>query len=277
MDSIPGLPLPTVESVAWGLALFGTGLLVGWLARRLVTRLLAWRGRSPSAAQMFGGLAQWTIGLLTFAAAITVVFPSVKPVNALGGIGILSIAAGIAFQTVLGNMFAGILILARDVVNVGDQISVAEVAGTITAIHLSQTTVRTFDGRLVLIPNSVVHSHVVTIKTGYEHNRSTVSLYLPQDVDLDRAQEVVETAMSGLDVVLPDPRSDALFRNLEGGALQMDLRFWSGSTQLETRYAQHQVIKTVLAALRDNEIPLAADALVIEAGRSLRQSLTDVD
>lgn len=45
--------------------------------------------------------------------SITVVFPSVEPVNLLGGIGVVSIAAGIAFQTVLGNMFAGLMLLSR--------------------------------------------------------------------------------------------------------------------------------------------------------------------
>ncbi len=77
------------------------------------------------------------------------IFPSVKPVNALGGIGMLSIAAGIAFQTMLGNMFAGIVILARDIFRVGDQIAVQDVAGTVGEINLTSTVVRTFDGRLV--------------------------------------------------------------------------------------------------------------------------------
>src|SRR5690606_3698272 len=148
------------------------GRALGWV----VARVLLWRGRSPSASTMFSSLTRWLVLLLSFAAAITVIFPSVRPVNALGGIGVLSIAAGIAFQTVLGNMFAGIVILARDKFRVGDQIAVRDMAGTVTAVTLTSTAVRTYDGRLVLIPNAVVHSEIVTVQTGFEHVRSTISL-----------------------------------------------------------------------------------------------------
>ncbi len=100
---------------------------------------------------MFGALGQTVTILLSVAAALTVIFPSVKPVNALGGIGVLSIAAGIAFQTMLGNMFAGIVILARDIFRVGDQIAVQDTVGTVSKISLTSTIVRTFDGRKALI------------------------------------------------------------------------------------------------------------------------------
>ena len=145
---------------------------------------------------MFASSVAWVVLVLAFAAAMTVIFPSVKPVNALGGIGVLSIAAGIAFQTVLGNMFAGIVILARDVFRVDDQIAVGDTAGTVTAINLTSTVVRTYDGRLVLIPNSVIHSEIVTVQTGYEHVRNTISVDIDDAADLDLAVEVAERAMA---------------------------------------------------------------------------------
>ncbi|CAN5545828.1 hypothetical protein BH10ACT10_BH10ACT10_00840 [soil metagenome] len=224
---------------------------------------------------MFSSLARWLVLLLAFAAALTIVFPSVKPVNALGGIGVLSIAAGIAFQTVLGNMFAGIIILARDKFRVNDQIAVRDVAGTVTGVSLTSTTVRTFDGRLVLIPNSVVHSEIVTVQTGFEHVRSTVSVDIDDSADLGAAITVAEAAMASLASVLSEPAPQALLQEVGSATVRMDLRFWSGARQMETKLAQHEVVGAVLNQLRAAGVSTSADVLVVEGGPKLLQTMRE--
>jgi len=263
-----------LPAVTWEGA--GVGVIVlagGWLVARVVgwlTRLvLQWRGRSASASAMFSNLARWLVLLLALAAAATVVFPSVKPVNALGGIGVLSIAAGIAFQTVLGNMFAGIIILARDKFRVNDQVAVRDVAGTVTGVSLTSTAVRTFDGRLVLIPNSVVHSEIVTVQTGFENVRSTVRVDIADSADLDAAITVAESAMSSLTSVLSEPPPQALLQEVGSATVRMDLRFWSGARQMETKLAQHEVIGVVLNKLKEAGVKTGADVLVVEGGPQL--------
>lgn len=267
------LPQVTTEGVLIGLGL----LVVGWLLSRLVRMathaFLSWRGRSPSASGMFAALSQWVVLILAFAAAMTVIFPSVKPVNALGGIGVLSIAAGIAFQTVLGNMFAGIVILARDVFRVDDQIAVGDTAGTVTAINLTSTVVRTYDGRLVLIPNSIIHSEIVTVQTGYEQVRNTIAVDIDDAADLDLAVEVAERAMASAPDVLLDPAPQALLQHVGSATVRMDLRFWSGARQMDTRRAQHQVIRAVLDALRETGVKTGSDVLVVDAAPRLLGAL----
>ena len=271
------LPPVTWEAVVLGAAILAGGWLLGRVVRRVAAPLLRWRGRSPSASGIFAALAQAVIVLVAVAAALTVVFPSVKPVNALGGLGVLSIAAGIAFQTVLSNMFAGIVILARDVFRVGDQIAVDEISGTVTEITLTSTVVQTFDGRKVLIPNSVVHSQVVTVQTGYEQVRSTVSLDIDDRADLEQAVRVAEAAMGRAHAVLPHPPPQALLHEIGSATVRMDLRFWSGARQMETRVAQHEVILSVLAAMAEAGVPTGSDMLVVEAGPRLLKTLDGRD
>lgn len=267
------LPQVTWAGVGVGLAVLVGGWVVGGALGWVVERLLLWRGRSPSASTMFSVLTRWLVLLLTAAAAVTVVFPSVRPVNAFGGIGILSIAAGIAFQTVLGNMFAGIVILARDTFRVDDQIAVRDVAGTVLAISLTSTTVRTFDGRLVHIPNAVVHSDVLTVQTGFERVRSTLAIDLDDSADLDRAVAVAEAAMSALPGVLAEPPPQALLQEVGSATVRMDVRFWSGSRQMESRLAQHEVIRAVLRELAEAGVKTGSDVLVVDAAPGLREAL----
>lgn len=269
------LPPVTMEGILYGLAV----IIAAWVLSRLVglavRALLRWRHRSPSAAAVFGRLAGWAVLLLGIGAGLTVAFPSVRPVDVLGGVGVISIAAGIAFQTVLGNMFAGIVLVSRDIFRVGDQIAVADHAGTITRIDATSTTLRTFDGRLVIVPNGVLHSEVVAVQTGFERIRTTVAVDIDDSADLALARKVAVEAMAGLPSVLDEPAPDALLSEVGTTTVRMELRFWSGALQLETRAAQHDVILAVLAALREHDIKTGSDVLVIEPGPQAQSLLRD--
>lgn len=277
MASVIGLPQVSSDALLVGLLVLAGGLVAAVAVRMLVRTALGWRGRSGSAATVFGGLAGWLVGLLAVLVALTVIFPSVKPVDILGGVGVVSIAAGIAFQTVLGNMFAGIVILSRDVIRVEDQIQVGEVRGTVQAISLSATRVRTFDGRLVLIPNSVLHSEIVAVQTGYETVRSSVHLDVTTGPDLDRVARTALDAAAAAPGVITEPAPQALYREVGATTVRLELRFWSGAHQLETLEAQDAVIRGVLAAFTREGIAVGDDVQVVEGGEALLAALRGRD
>lgn len=266
----------TRDTVLLGAGMLVVGLVLSQAARPLVRRALRWRGRSQSASVVFARVTSWLLVALTIGAAITVVFPSVEPVNLLGGIGVVSIAAGIAFQTVLGNMFAGLMLLSRDTFNVGDQIGVADVRGTVTGITLNTTTIRTFDGRQVFIPNGTIHGSVVVIQTGYEFVRTSVAIDLDDRTDIDEAARVALDAMAGVPRVATDPAPEALLSSVGTGTLQMELRFWSGARELETKQTQDAVIRAVVAAFSSRGVATGARVHVVEAATSLQRALDEI-
>lgn len=270
------LPPVTPAGLALGAAAILVGVALAWLMRRLVTALLRRRGRGESSAGVFGRLTGWLVIALGIGAGLTIAFPSVKPVDVIGGVGILTIAAGIAFQTVLGNMFAGIVILARDKFRVGDQIAVEDYRGSVSSMGLTSAAIRTFDGRLVLIPNAVLHSSVVTVQTGYEAVRTTVEVDLDDQADLQRACGVCEAAMLTVPVVHEDPAPQALLTSIGTATVRVELRFWSGARQLETREAQHAVIREVLAALAAEGIATGSDVVTMDPGPKALGALADL-
>lgn len=267
------LPRITWAGLGWGAVALGIGVLLGLALRAAVIGTMRWRGRGAAAARVFGQLAFGLGVLLGLMAALAIVFPSVRPVDILGGVGVVSIAAGIAFQTVLGNMFAGIVMLARDRFRVDDQIEVSGHRGTIVAMSLTSTSVRTFDGRLVLVPNAVMHSEVVTVQTGFERVRSTVRVDVDDAVDLVAACRIAEEAMLAVGPVLDDPAPQALLSEVGTTTVGIDLRFWSGAAQLETKQATHEVIATVLAAFREHGVATGSDVLVVEPGPEMARVL----
>lgn len=132
---------------------------------------------------------------------------------------------------------------------------------------------RTFDGRLVLIPNATLHSEVVTVQTGFEQVRTSVRLDVDACNDLRQVCRIAEEAMRAALMVMDEPRPRALLTSVGAGNVIIELRFWSGATQLETREATHEVISDVLAAFDANDIVTYSDVVVLEPGSRLEEVL----
>lgn len=263
-------PEITWTMVLNALTVLAVAIVIGWVVRFAVRQILLWRGRGTSSSRVFSQVARWIVLVLGLATALTVVFPSVQPVDVLGGVTIISIAAGIAFQTVLGNMFAGLVLLAQDRFRIGDQIHVKDIQGTVQSIGLSSTVVKTFDARLVVIPNVVVHSDVVTVQTGYEVIRSSVEISLDEETDLLLARRVAVEAMELTPGIHTDPAPSALLTTVGAATVTLELRFWSGARQLETNEARDAVILHVLSAFVERGVKTGSDAVVIEPGPQMK-------
>lgn len=269
--------LPPVEpfQVLIGLGVAALALVVAKLLGMLVRWTLRRRGRSDSYATVFGTLCTWAAGIVGVGVGLTVAFPSVQPVDVLGGLGIVSIAAGIAFQDVLSNLFSGVLILVREPFKPGDQIAVGEVRGTVEDITLRETVVKTFDGRRVLIPNSTVSEGVLTVQTGYHQVRTSVVVGVAYGTDLDRARQLALQQMREVPQVVDEPDPQALVTELAASTINIELRFWSGARQLETLEAQDAVIAAVVNAYTEAGIDMPADIRVLESGPTFTAALGD--
>lgn len=89
-------------------------------------------------------------------AAMLLTFPAMRAAGAslLASAGILGIVAGIAAQSALSNMFAGLQIAFGDMVRIGDTVVVDGEWGTVDEITLTFLTVRTWDERRITMPVS---------------------------------------------------------------------------------------------------------------------------
>ncbi|MEV6958552.1 mechanosensitive ion channel domain-containing protein [Streptomyces sp. NPDC051207] len=90
------------------------------------------------------------------AAAMLLTFPAMRAAGAslLASAGILGIVAGVAAQSTLANMFAGLQIAFGDMVRIGDTVVVDGEWGTVEEITLTFLTVRTWDERRITMPVS---------------------------------------------------------------------------------------------------------------------------
>jgi moderate conductance mechanosensitive channel len=113
----------------------------------------------------------------------------------LASAGVAGVAIGLAAQNIVKDMFNGVLFLVEGQFNIGDQVRLAGLAGTVEAMTLRKTTVRDGDGTLYVIPNSQITT-VANLSVGY--SLATVNVSVDFSADPDAVQALL--ARIALDV-----------------------------------------------------------------------------
>lgn len=253
----------------------GVGIVVlAWIVARVVRRFVTPRlaaRRTESFGRVIGKLIGYTIVAIGTLIGAIVIFPSFKPVDVLAGLGIFSIAIGFAFQDILSNLLAGILLLIRQPFQSGDQIEVSGQRGTVEEITIRETQIRTFDGEKVLIPNAEVYQNVIRVQTAYGPKRTTLAIGFDDWEDLDEAAEVVLGAIRDIDGVESDPAPQAYFSEFGESTTNMDVRYWTAPEQAEVRRVQDQVIRSIGRALKEAGISMPSPIRELDARDSVRE------
>jgi len=133
----------------------------------------------------------WIFMLILYAHLI----PELRAIGTalLAGASIASVVLGLAAQSTLGNLVAGISITIYRPFRLGDTLQITAPTGTeigvVEAISLGYTTLRTPDGRFVVIPNSSAASQVlINLSTTYSPGQMMVAIRVPRDADLEAAR-----------------------------------------------------------------------------------------
>jgi|SRR5215469_3102244 len=146
------------------LFVFSLFLIGAAVCKSLVHRLALNRQKHQGIALLLGRLVQTATVILGFLVALSVVAPSFQASDLIKVLGIGTVAIGFAFQNILQNFLAGILLLLQEPFRIGDFISVTGIEGTVDDIQSRATVVTTKDGRQVIIPNAVIFTSPVAVE-----------------------------------------------------------------------------------------------------------------
>jgi small conductance mechanosensitive channel len=172
------------------------------------------------------------VATLAFYAAVAVglvVALSLGGVNLgvlVGSLGLATVALGFALQDIVSNFTAGIVLLLEHPFTEGDHIAIAEAEGEVEEIRVRATRLRAPDGQLVIVPNKLLFTQVLTNSTATMRRRVEVLLEVAYGQDAARARELLLAAAAEVDGVVEDPAPRVLTNDLGQGARSLRLWFW---------------------------------------------------
>lgn len=198
-------------------------------------------------------LAIWVVGL--FIAAV-VVMPDLTPASLLAGLGIGAVAIGFAFQDIFENFFAGILIMLREKMQIGDIIECEGISGKVEHITLRETHVRKLSGELTVVPNSILFKNPVEILTDVEQRRHEVVVGVSYDTNLDHAATVIHRAVEGVSDVLASKGIDIFAQEFNSSSVDFLVRWWAGASPRSGWESKDKVVRAIKAGLDEAGIEI---------------------
>ena len=251
-------------------------IAVGWLVSRLIrmaSKRAFQRRASRSFALVISKVLGWVFLTLVVLAALAITFPSIQPVDLLAGVGFFSVAVGFAFQDILENTLAGMLLIFRQPFRAGDQVEVHDQRGTVEVITIRETRITTFDGELVIIPNRDVYKSVIRVQTANAHVRSDFVVGIAYENDATQACHVIEAALATVAGVATEPPPTALVEQLGVSTVDLRVRFWSDSHQWDRLTVTDRAIRACKVALERAGVEMPADIVALQATPSFRAAI----
>ncbi|WP_034887502.1 mechanosensitive ion channel family protein [Gillisia sp. Hel_I_29] len=120
----------------------------------------------------------------------------IKTTSFIAVFGAAGIAIGLALQGSLSNFAGGVLILVFKPFKIGDLINVNDNLGFVEQIDILYTRIKTFDGRIITMPNGNVSNSDVDNRTMEKYRRIDLDLKFSFDTDMDEIRRVVTNGMN---------------------------------------------------------------------------------
>lgn len=245
-----------VDSIVAGLPNFVLALVVFSLfyfvaqrTRLFVIRLTEKRHKAKNLGIILGKLAQSAVILTGLLVILSILFPSFNPGDLIQLLGIGSVAIGFAFHDLFQNFLAGILLLVTAPFRIGDQIVVQQYEGTVEDIAMRATTIKTYDGRRIVIPNTDLFTNSVTVNTAFATRRLEYEIEVGLTEDIEQIKALMLKALAPFDRAPGQPPAEVLVVALNGSSVKLRVSWWT--TAPEHRHLLH-LQDRVLISLKDH-------------------------
>ncbi|CAG0973873.1 Mechanosensitive channel MscK [Myxococcaceae bacterium] len=224
------------DLVAMGITLW-VSILVSRLVRFVLEedvfpRVELGRGVPYALSSLIG----YTIVLIGFLLALATIGLDVNRATILAGA--FGVGIGFGLQNIVNNFVSGLILLFERPVQVGDVVQIGEVMGEVRRIGIRSSTLRTFTGAEVIVPNADLIAERVT---NWTLSDSTRRIEIPVGVeygtDPERVVRLLEETARGHPEVLAFPAPMSIFVRFGESSMDFELRAWvrDGTRWSQTR------------------------------------------
>ncbi|MBI1178418.1 mechanosensitive ion channel [bacterium] len=187
------------------------------------------------------------VGLLVAVSAIGIpVTPLLAIITAAG------LVVGLALQGTLSNFASGLLLLFYRPFDVGDAIDAGGTAGTVDSMNLMSTIIRTWDNKVMIVPNNNIWGNTITNITRTSRRRVDMVFGISYSDSMEKAQAILERIVTEHPKTLDDPAPVVRVHELGDSSVNFIVRpwalpedywevYWSVTRQVKEEFDNHGV------------------------------------
>ena len=215
---------------AWNLVRFIVILLVSYFGASILANFVR-RG-----ASRVKGVSQLLVNFLSsFTKQVSMVVGFIIGLAALeiditpliAAVGAAGFVVAFALQGTLSNFASGLLILAYRPFDVGDVIEAAGVSGNVDSVSLFSTHIRTFDNKVMIVPNNDIWGGTITNATASTTRRVDLVFGIGYTDDINQAKNILAKVVENHPLVLKDPAVNIRVNELGDSSVNLICRPWT--------------------------------------------------
>jgi len=194
---------------------------------------------------------------IVFFTALSILKLDKAVTSILAGAGILGLALAFAFQDIAANFISGIFISFRMPLKIGDIVSINNYMGRVVEINLRDTVIKTFQGKMVIIPNKDVFQSPIENFSILGKRRIDLQVGVSYNDDLEFAAQTAIDAVKNIEGLDRSEEITLFYTEFGDSSINFTIRMWCNSTeQIDYLKIGHHAIIEIKKAFDLNKISI---------------------
>jgi len=227
------------------IAIFFVGKFIVRLISKAISKGLNRAGNDKMLTDFIGNILFALMMTFVIIAAISQL--GVQTASLVAILGAAGLAVGLALQGSLANFAAGVMAIIFRPYNTGDVVEVAGQMGKVEQVDIFTTTLRLPDQTKIIIPNGQALDGAITNFTEAGSRRMNLAVGIAYDADIQKAREVILSAISKSSHVQESPAADVVVTELGDNSVNLAVRPWVNA--LDHPAATGELLETIKVAL----------------------------
>lgn len=213
-------------------------IIIGMIAARFISgtvnKLLVARKIDPTVADFLSGLVRYGIIAFTLIAALGRV--GVQTASVIAALAAAGFAFALALQGSLSNLAAGVLLVTFRPFRAGEFVDLGGVMGTVLNVQIFSTTLRSADGKIVVVPNGkIIAGNIINFSREPER-RNEFIIGVAYDADIDEVLTLLRGVVDAEPRVLQERGVQIGLNELAASSVNVVIRCWSKAGDLQDVY-----------------------------------------
>lgn len=246
--------LPNMVSCMLLLILFW---LIAKISKKLVLKLSRRVSNNVALNKLLETITFILIMSIGFFVALSVLKLDKAVTSLLAGAGVIGLALGFAFQDSANNFISGVFMAARKPFKLGDIITTADEMGVVHEMSLRNTTIHSFQGQEILVPNKEVYQNKLTNYSSLGGRRVDIDVGISYNDDLEKARKVAIESVQKLDFIDKNKEVTLFYSEFGDSSINFTIRFWIDyPDHPDYLTARSEAIITIKKAFDANDISI---------------------
>lgn len=252
------------------------GLFLAKRIRRIAVKLIAKASSNTTLNGLFASIIYIFFIGVTFFIVLSILQLDKAVTSVLAGAGIIGLALAFAFQDIAANFISGIFISFRRPLHIGDTVKIKDYMGKVEEINLRDTTIRTFQGEMVIIPNKEVFQNPIENYSLLGKRRIDLKIGVSYGEDLRKVLDVTLNAVKGIEGLSDEDETTMFYQEFGDSSINFVIRLWIKSPdQPVYLQAGSEAIMRIKKAYDENDImipfPIRTLDFGIKGGTTLKE------